>query len=175
MSHQEAELPAGYGMTLGSPLDRSLLLQFMATTYAELTPDQDQTHLAVTLDNHLASDTPIWWIWVTTEADEVAVEEPVGCIWVGNAVDQRQGDRHAYVLLLYVDPAHRRRGLATVLLQRAHQWAVSRGDRQIALQVFSHNQPALRLYEKLGYITQSMLMYRPLGADATATGGLGDT
>ncbi len=60
----------------------------------------------------------------------------VACVWVGNAVDQAQGDRHAHIFLLYVVPEHRRRGIGTALMRYVEAWARVRGDRQIGLQVF---------------------------------------
>jgi ribosomal protein S18 acetylase RimI-like enzyme len=87
----------------------------------------------------------------------------VGCIWLGQATDQRTGQLHPYVLLLYVHSHHRRRGLATALLDTAHQWAITAGYQQITLQVFSDNGAAQALYQKLGYQPEALLMKRALG------------
>ncbi|HEY9735086.1 MAG TPA: GNAT family N-acetyltransferase [Trichocoleus sp.] len=154
-------LAAGYSLRRGSSLDRALLVKFMRRTHAEISPNQPLTHLAATVEQHLSRDTPLWWVDVDSSSGERPAD-PVACLWLGNAIDQRSGERHAYVLLLFVDSQHRRRGLATVLLQQGHQWAQERGDRQIALQVLSSNEPALRLYQKLGYAPDSVLMTRPL-------------
>jgi len=83
-------------------------------------------------------------------------------MWLGNAVDQLQGDRHTHIFLLYVMSEHRRRGIARALMRQAEDWARARGDRQIGLQVFQSNQPALNLYHLLGYQTQSFWMVKPL-------------
>jgi ribosomal protein S18 acetylase RimI-like enzyme len=121
----------------------------MTLTYQELFPDrQDFSHLAQTVENYLSSDTPLWWVESTESV-------PIACLWMGNAVDQVSGDRYAYIFLLYVAPEHRRRGIAKALIHKAETWAASRGDRQIGLQVFSHNQVALALYRRLGYQIQS--------------------
>lgn len=147
-----------YSLKRGSSRDRALLVQFMRRTHSEISPDQPLQHLAATVDQHLARETPLWW------ALTAATETPVGCLWLGNAIDQRSGERHAYVLLLFVDPAHRRRGLATQLLAAGQAWALERGDRQITLQVLTDNQPALQLYQKLGYRPTSVLMSRVLAS-----------
>jgi ribosomal protein S18 acetylase RimI-like enzyme len=47
-------------------------------------------------------------------------------------------------------------------MRHAEDWARTRGDRQIGLQVFQYNQPAINLYRQLGYHTQSLLMVKPL-------------
>ena len=86
----------------------------------------------------------------------------MGCIWLGNAIDQVRGDRHAHIFLLYVMPEHRRRGIGSELMRHAEDWARARGDRQIGLQVFQSNQPALALYHQLGYQTQSLWMVKSL-------------
>lgn len=151
----------GYFLRQGSSLERALLVKFMRRTHTEISPGQSLNHLAATVEQHLSKETPLWWVDAASKT-ETYPAEPVACLWLGNAIDQRSGDRHAYVLLLFVEPQHRRRGLATALLQHGHQWAQQRGDRQIALQVLSRNEPALQLYQKLGYTPDSVLMTRPL-------------
>ncbi len=87
---------------------------------------------------------------------------PVACLWVGNAVDQVTGDRHAHIFLLYVKPAHRRQGIGKALMHYVETWALNRGDRQIGLQVFQSNTAALNLYNQLGYQTESLWMVKQL-------------
>ena len=81
---------------------------------------------------------------------------------MGNSIDQVRGDRHAHIFLLYVVSEHRRRGVGKALMQYVENWAITRGDRQIGLQVFKSNQPALNLYNQLGYQTQSLWMVKSL-------------
>ncbi|HET8562186.1 MAG TPA: GNAT family N-acetyltransferase [Marmoricola sp.] len=52
---------------------------------------------------------------------------------------------------LTVQPAHRRRGLAHVVMADAARWAAERGATVMLLQVSGGNEPALRLYESLGF------------------------
>lgn len=145
----------GYQWRLGSGLDRALLVKFMQLTYQELFPGgRDFSHLAQTVEGYLSKETPLWW--VESEKRTVAV------LWMGNAIAQDSGDRHAHIFLLYVMKEHRRRGIAKGLMQLGEDWARKRGDRQIGLQVFQNNQPALDLYQHLGYQTQSLWMVKPL-------------
>jgi ribosomal protein S18 acetylase RimI-like enzyme len=65
-------------------------------------------------------------------------------------------------------PEHRRRGIGTALMQYVENWATNRGDRQIGLQVFQSNQPALNLYNQLGYQTQSLWMVKSLQPEKQA-------
>lgn len=154
-------LPQSYHLRRGYGRDRSLLLNFLWQTYKELFPQQeDFSHLEKTLENYLSTDTPLWWVdW---ESGESSRRTSVGCIWLGNGIDQSNGDRYAYIFLLYVSPPHRGKGIAKALLNYAETWARSRGDRQIGLMVFQANQPALNLYRNLGYQTQSLLMIKYL-------------
>jgi len=148
---------AGYTLRRGSAVDRALLLKFLIKTYQETAGTENFQHLAETVSRHFSAQTPVWW--VETEAEP---PQPVGCLWLGNAIDQQQGDRHSYVLALYVAPDHRRRGIATALLQQAQGWATARGDRQMGLQVFAANPGAIALYRKLGYQTHALWLTKSL-------------
>jgi ribosomal protein S18 acetylase RimI-like enzyme len=138
----------------------------MQLTYQEMFPEGDFSHLAQTVEQYFSSPTPLWWVdFLGTEKDTETFSplhspysstSPVACLWMGNAIDQVTGDRHAHIFLLYVVPEHRRRGIATALMRYAEDWARNRGDRQMGLQVFQSNQAALNLYTHLGYKTQSL-------------------
>lgn len=131
----------------------------MVETYQEFFPQSYEfTHLADTVQQYFSPETPLWW--VTTETGET-----VACLWMGNAIAQMNGERYSHIFLLYVKPDHRRRGIGTALMKHAQNWAKQRGDAQIGLQVFSDNTPALNLYSRLGYSTQSLLIVKSLEDD----------
>ena len=148
------ELIQGYKVRDGSTRDRALLVKFMQKTYQELAPKQDFSHLALTVEQYLSRETPLWWV---NDRDS-----PVACLWAGSAIDQITGDRIAHIFLLYVAPEHRRRGIATALIGLVETWAIAKGLRAIELQVFQANSSALNLYNQLGYQTQSLSMVKPL-------------
>jgi len=163
----------GYQLLAGSTLERALLLKFLQRTYKEVYPKQDFAHLAITVDQYLSHETPIWWVEVVDSQSDRPVDRqfhfpssspvaPVGCLWLGNVVDQVKGDRHCHIFMVYVMPKHRRRGIGSALVRHAENWARKRGDRQITLQVFLQNQPAVNLYEKLGYQPYSLMMQKNL-------------
>lgn len=56
-----------------------------------------------------------------------------------------------YVVTLDVDPGYRGRGIASRLMEELHESAGTSGADQMSLHVFAENQPAIRLYERLGY------------------------
>jgi len=137
----------------------------MQRTYQDMFPKQDFSHLSQTVEQYLSPDTPLWWVEYSAEKKEqvnIFPTRPIGCLWMGNAIDQISGLRHAHIFLLYVAPEHRRKGIGTALMHYAENWAKERGDIQIALQVFQTNTPALNLYNQLDYQTQSLWMIKPL-------------
>jgi ribosomal protein S18 acetylase RimI-like enzyme len=145
----------------------------MQRTYQDVFPYQDFSHLTQTVEQYFSQDTPLWWLHfasseegqaslTTSPQSPLPTSSIVGCLWVGNAVDQITGDRHAHVFLLYVVPEQRRRGLGKALMRYVENWAKQRGDRQIGLQVFKSNTPALNLYNQLDYQTQSLWMIKSL-------------
>jgi GNAT superfamily N-acetyltransferase len=148
-------LPPDYILNSGSILNRSLLVKFMQRTYQELYPDRDFSHLAQTIDGYFSSQTPLW------SASHRTIDR-VACLWLGNSIDQTSGERHTHVFLLYVMPKHRRQGIGSALMNHAETWARNRGDRQIGLQVFTQNQPALLLYRHRGYQPLSLWMLKDL-------------
>jgi ribosomal protein S18 acetylase RimI-like enzyme len=153
----------------------------MHRTYAELYPDGELGHLAQTVEQYFSNQTPLWLVeYQKNRAEDSEIlsalpscepnpksqvhnpKSTVGCLWLGNAIDQATGERHAHIFLLYIAPEHRRLGLGAALVIHAENWARQRGDRQIGLQVFLSNQPAMNLYQKLGYLSHSISMIKSL-------------
>ncbi|MBD2774662.1 GNAT family N-acetyltransferase [Iningainema sp. BLCCT55] len=130
----------------------------MQQTYQEIFPHQDFSHLTKTVEQYLSNESPLWWVYEEVPHSPT----PVACLWAGNAIDQVHGDRYTHVFLLYVVPEHRRQGIGTALMRYVENWALHRGDRQISLQVFDSNTPALNLYNQIGYQTQSLWMVKSL-------------
>jgi ribosomal protein S18 acetylase RimI-like enzyme len=156
------QLLAGYQLRTGSPREQATLVKFLELSYQELFPEQtDFAHLGKTVKQYFSISTPLWWVDAGV-TEHLPPSQPVACLWLGNAVDQLKGDRHAHIFLLYVLPQYRRQGIGSALMQYAENWARARGDHQIGLQVFQFNQPALNLYQQLGYETQSFWMVKPL-------------
>lgn len=60
---------------------------------------------------------------------------------------------------LVVEPTHRRRGLARVVLQELLGWGAERGATTVWLHVQTDNEPALALYEALGFTTHHTCRY----------------
>jgi len=169
-----SQLLPGYQLRTGSREERETLVKYIQLSYQELFPQQDDfSHLAETVRKYFSLETPLWWVDLSNsvvfppspvfpKTSPSTVAQPIACLWMGNAVDQVKGDRHAHIFLLYVMPEHRRQGIGSALMRHAENWATARGDRQIGLQVFGNNQAALNLYFQLGYQTKSFWMAKPL-------------
>lgn len=151
----------GYSIHEGSTVDQALLVKFMQRTYQEQFPNQNFSHLTRTVEQYFSRDTPLWWVYDEQETKNHH-QSPIGCLWVGNAIDQVSGDRHPHIFLLYVMPEYRHRGIGKALMNYIENWAKQKGYGQIGLQVFQTNIPALNLYHQLGYQEQSLWMVKSL-------------
>lgn len=60
---------------------------------------------------------------------------------------------------VYVDPQHRRQGLATQLMSELLDWGAAQGARTVWLHVETDNVPALALYEGLGFTRHHTCRY----------------
>jgi ribosomal protein S18 acetylase RimI-like enzyme len=174
-------LPTGYRLVEGSEGDRPLLLRYLRQAYRELAGDsselgrlariQDQTSQVI--QSYLSSKSLVTWIEVAASPQVPSEQEQAGLhpslqrpvvagLWAVPTTDLRSGDRQWQVLLLYVEPAHRRRGLARHLLSQLEAAVRARGDRRLSLQVFSDNQPALNLYQQQGYQPEVLQLVKHL-------------
>ncbi len=153
-------LPEGYQLKLGSPSDRNILINYLKSTYQELYPQQNNfEHLTATVNRYFSDSTPLWLIETKTES---VTKSTVGCLWLGKAIDQKDGELYAHILLIYVSPQHRRCGLGTALIKVAEAHARSQGDRAIGLQVFTNNQAAMNLYRNMDFAIESVSMIKAL-------------
>jgi RimJ/RimL family protein N-acetyltransferase len=88
----------------------------------------------------------------------VFVAEAEGAI-VGRlsiARDPHPASEHVADVGLMVARAFRRRGAGTALMEEAERWARGAGVRKLELHVFPHNEPAIALYERLGYAREGL-------------------
>jgi GNAT superfamily N-acetyltransferase len=70
------------------------------------------------------------------------------------------GDRLAFVYNVYTEPAHRRRGLARLIMDAIHAWCRDEGIGSMALNASRDGQP---LYESMGYLeSPSPMMFLPI-------------
>jgi GNAT superfamily N-acetyltransferase len=148
-----------YQLIAGNATDLATLLKFLQCTYQELYPQQqDYQHLRATVDRYFSADTPLWFVTIPTEHRT----RKIACLWLGIAIDQATGIRHPNIFLVYVEPTYRRQGIGRAVMEYAQTWAKAQGYTQIGLQVFITNQPAIDLYQQLGYQQRAISMMREL-------------
>ena len=68
--------------------------------------------------------------------------------------------RRVWILYdLFVTPAARKRGVARLLLQRAHALGVETGASEVSLATAIDNHPAQRAYERMGWVRDDAFYY----------------
>ena len=87
--------------------------------------------------------------WTHRSATLVALAQH-GLIGYACILEQGQATT-AWVTDIVVDVESRRQGVGSALLKAAQDWALSRGDRKIFLEMPSKNYSAIRLALKLGF------------------------
>jgi GNAT superfamily N-acetyltransferase len=60
-------------------------------------------------------------------------------------------EKYAFLGFMYVSPEHRGRGIIQLIVQEIKQWALQKGLRELRLQVYDENIPAIRAYEKADF------------------------
>jgi RimJ/RimL family protein N-acetyltransferase len=92
--------------------------------------------------------------------DDAAVfvaESPHGLVGRLSIVrDPHPASPHVADVGLLVAATHRGRGIGSALLDAAVAWARSVGITKLELHVFPHNVPALRLYERFGFVQEGL-------------------
>ncbi|MHB8207594.1 GNAT family N-acetyltransferase [Mucilaginibacter sp.] len=59
--------------------------------------------------------------------------------------------KHAYLGFMYVDPAHRGKGVNQKIIIALKNWAAERNINELRLEVYHDNLPAIKAYEKVGF------------------------
>jgi RimJ/RimL family protein N-acetyltransferase len=94
-----------------------------------------------------------------------ALDEPLSLVLVALDSDRRViGELSAFGrqsratdIGMSVAREWRGKGVGTALMQACVDWARERGIHKLALQVWPHNEAALRLYEKFGFQREGLL------------------
>lgn len=73
--------------------------------------------------------------------------------------------QYAYLGFMYVDPAHRGKGVNKKIIEALKQWAISHNIVEMRLDVYADNLPAVRAYEKAGFDRHVVEMRMSLPGD----------
>ena len=86
--------------------------------------------------------------------------ELVGCGYarIEEAKHYLQHDQHAYLGFMYVTPAHRGKGINKLIMNSLFEWSKSKNINEIRLDVYYENTPAIKAYEKAGFVKHMLEM-----------------
>ncbi|MEV4351321.1 GNAT family N-acetyltransferase [Actinoplanes sp. NPDC049596] len=105
------------------------------------------------------------WVRDSVDRGEVLVAERDGRVDGLVTLGLRRhftGDTDAYVGELVVDAAAERRGLGTLLVRAAEQWARERGLTRLTLETGAANTTARAFYAALGYREEDVRLTKSL-------------
>ena len=117
------------------PMQQRHVAEIAALEAAAFSAPWDEASIRAELDNPLA-------LWLVAQDEAGAV---LG--YVGSQTCFEEAD----ILNVCVTPAARRRGVAQALMLELEAQLAPKGVERITLEVRASNEPAIRLYEKLGY------------------------
>jgi len=98
------------------------------------------------LDAAMAAD--VYRAWVVELAGGTIIGGGGITVWLWPPGPRHLGDRLAFVYNVYVDPTHRRRGVARLIMDTIHGWCRDAGVSSVALNASREARP---LYEAMGY------------------------
>jgi ribosomal protein S18 acetylase RimI-like enzyme len=156
-------------INLGYPSDSDwpwITEQYVETAWTSLTLERQQkTSKQIVRDNIVEQITKFREKHGAANQAFIARDnngECVGFIWVGQSRSGFTGVVQAYILSVHVTEVCRGQGLGRLLMGRAEEWARAKGFTSIGLNVAEHNVSAIMLYEKLGYETETLRMFKDL-------------
>jgi aminoglycoside 6'-N-acetyltransferase I len=88
---------------------------------------------------------------------------PAGVAYVETATDYFTGERHGHLAILIVTEEGEGRGVGRALLATIEAWSVARDYRLLTLNVFATNARARDVYERAGYVPDTMRYVKELG------------
>ena len=86
----------------------------------------------------------------------------VGFVFATTRQDYFTGRPHAHIEVLAVQPLAQGRGIARALIDATEAWARGRGHASVTLNVFADNTRARTVYQRLGYLAETVHYIKPL-------------
>jgi GNAT superfamily N-acetyltransferase len=87
---------------------------------------------------------------------------PVGVAYAETATDYFTGERHGHLGILAVTEAGEGQGVGRALLAATEAWATTLGYRFLTLNVFDRNERARAVYERAGYVPDTIRYVKEL-------------
>lgn len=95
---------------------------------------------------------------------EVEGQGAAGVAYAETATDYFTGERHGHLAILIVAEAAEGRGVGQALLAAVERWAGARGYRLLTLNVFAGNARARTVYERAGFLPDTVRYAKELPA-----------
>jgi GNAT superfamily N-acetyltransferase len=95
-------------------------------------------------------------------AEDEASGRPLGFAHIKTFADYFTAEAHGHVSDLVVAGGAEGRGVGSALMEAAADWSRTRGHRLLTLNVFDENHRARRLYDRLGYLPDTLRMVKVL-------------
>jgi ribosomal protein S18 acetylase RimI-like enzyme len=121
--------------------------------------EQMDRAVAADIGRSLGSPDPAVAVLVLEDASS---GRPLGFAHIKTFTDYFTAEPHGHVSDLVVAAGAEGRGAGSALLAAAENWSRGRGHRLLTLNVFEENQRARRLYDRLGYRTDTIRMVKVL-------------
>lgn len=93
---------------------------------------------------------------------EDSLGEPLGFVHLQITTDFFTAEDHAHISDLAVHSGAEGRGVASALLRAAEEWACAHGHRLLTMNVFSTNHRARALYDRSGYLPDTIRLVKVL-------------
>jgi len=146
---RDPALATGYSIRRATLADTTVIASHRRAMFEEIGSAQNLDLVACAFADWLPSRLDATYFhWLATRDTR-----PVGSAgvllldWPPSPRDPRGG--LGFIYNVYVEPAHRRRGIARATLELLHRWAHERGLGALALHASEDGRP---LYEALGYL-----------------------
>lgn len=109
---------------------------------------------AIEIDNR-SPDTDIYVV----EDEEKTL---LGFLHITKHTDYFTGENQGYISSIAVSKEGEGRGIAKLLMDKAEEWTLSKGYKQITLNVFSGNERAVNFYKNLNFENEIIKMVKEL-------------
>ena len=147
------------------PEDREEILALVPRLRAfgapPLRPVEDLDRAEVAALNRALDELPLHAaMFVAENSDDESI---AGVAYMETATDYFTGEKHGHLAIISVAKRAEGRGVGRALLNAVDEWARARGYRFITLNVFEGNEHARRVYERAGYVIDTVKYVKELG------------
>ena len=155
-------MPAAYRVRPATLADADALVRHRVGMFTDMDVPVDRAVLEPAFRAWLAKLMPAgtYRAWLAETADGSIVGGGGITVLPWPPGPQYLGDRLAFVYNVYTEPAHRRRGLARLIMDAIHDWCRVNGITSVALNASRDGKP---LYQAMGYAeSPSPMMFLPI-------------